>query len=40
VNLRAPRSTVLQFDVGKSFLPDRYKGAGSTVIQILLLKPL
>ena len=26
--------------VGKSLLPDIYRGAGSTVIQILLLKPL
>jgi len=40
VNLRAPYSTILQAEVGKSFLPDVYRGAGSTVIQILLLKPL
>ena len=40
LNLRAPRSTILQLDFGKSFLPDLYKGAGSTVLQILLLKPL
>jgi len=40
VNFRAPRSTVLQIDVGKSFLPDVYRGIGSTVVQIMLLKPL
>jgi hypothetical protein len=40
VNLRAPRNTILQVDVGKSFLPDVYRGAGSTVVQVLLLKPL
>ena len=40
MNLRAPRNTILQVDFGKSFLPDIYRGAGSTVLQILLLKPL
>jgi hypothetical protein len=40
VNFRAPRSTILQLDFGKSFLPNAYRGAGSTVVQILLLKPL
>jgi len=40
MNLRAPRSTILQVDFGKSFLPDVYRGAGSTVLQIMLLKPL
>ncbi|HTK28630.1 MAG TPA: sigma-E factor regulatory protein RseB domain-containing protein [Vicinamibacterales bacterium] len=40
LNLRAPRSTILQVDVGKSFLPGIYRGIGSTVVQILLLKPL
>ena len=40
LNFRAPASTILQLDVGKSFLPDVYRGAGSTVVQILLLKPL
>jgi len=40
LSLRAPRSTILQLDLGKSFLPDNYNGAGSTVVQILLLKPL
>ena len=40
LNLRAPRSTILQLDVGKSVLPTVYRGAGSTVLQVLLLKPL
>jgi hypothetical protein len=40
LNLRAPRSTILQVDFGKSFLPENYRGAGSTVVQIMLLKPL
>lgn len=40
VNFRTPWSTLLQVDVGKSFLPDVYRGVGSTVLQILLLKPL
>ena len=40
LNLRAPRNTILQVDFGKSFLPDAYRGAGSKVLQIMLLKPL
>jgi len=40
LNLRAPQNTILQLDLGKSILPDVYRGAGSTVVQILLLKPL
>jgi hypothetical protein len=40
LNLRAPWNTILQVDFGKSFLPDVYRGAGSTVLQVLLLKPL
>ena len=40
LNLRAPRNTILQLDFGKGFLPDSYRGAGSTVVQVLLLKPL
>jgi hypothetical protein len=39
-NVRAPWSTILRVDAGKSFLPDRYAATGSTVVQILLLKPL
>lgn len=40
VNFRAPWNTMLRADVGKSFLPDRYRGVGSTTLQIMLLKPL
>jgi hypothetical protein len=40
VNLRAPWNTILRADVGKSLLPDRYEAAGSTVFQVMLLKPL
>ena len=40
VTFRTPRSTVLQIDVGRGILPDAYRGAGSTVLQVLLLKPL
>jgi hypothetical protein len=40
VNLRAPWNTILRADVGKSILPARYAGAGSTVLQVMLLKPL
>jgi hypothetical protein len=40
VNLRTPWSTILQVDFGKSVLPQVYRGAGSTVLQVLLLKPL
>ena len=40
LNLRTPRNTILRADIGKSFLPDTYRGAGSIVLQILLLKPL
>ena len=40
VNVRAPYNTILRADVGRSFLPQRYSGVGSTVVQILVLKPL
>jgi hypothetical protein len=40
VNLRAPWNTILRADFGKSLLPDGYRGIGSTVLQILLLKPM
>ncbi|HJZ77493.1 MAG TPA: hypothetical protein VKE51_37445 [Vicinamibacterales bacterium] len=40
VNVRAPWNTILRADVGKSFLPARYGALGSTVFQILLLKPM
>ena len=40
VNLRTPWNTILRADFGKSFLPARYGSLGSTVFQILLLKPM
>ena len=40
VNFRAPWNTILRADVGKSFLPERYRGAGSATLQLMLLKPL
>jgi hypothetical protein len=39
-SLRAPWNTILRSDIGKSFLPDRYRENGSVVVQIMLLKPL
>jgi hypothetical protein len=40
LNLRGPWHTIISTDFGKSFLPDIYRGAGSVVVQILVLKPL
>ena len=40
INVRAPHNTILRADVGKSMLPDRFGPLGSTVFQILLLKPM
>jgi hypothetical protein len=40
VNLRAPWNTILRADVGKSFLPERYRDVGSATLQIMILKPL
>jgi hypothetical protein len=40
VNVRAPWNTILRADFGKSFLPARYGSLGSTVFQVLLLKPM
>jgi len=39
VNLRGPWSTIVRAELGKSFLPARYQGLGSTTLQILVLKP-
>jgi hypothetical protein len=38
--MRTPFRTMLRGDVGKSFLPPGSRGAGSVVVQVLLLKPL
>jgi hypothetical protein len=40
VNFRAPRSTILRADFGRSLLPTRYRTVGSYNLQILILKPL
>jgi hypothetical protein len=40
VNFRAPWNTILRAEFGKSLLPDRYGGLGSTTLQVLFLKPL
>ena len=40
VNVRAPWNTILRADFGKSILPARYGSLGSTVFQVLLLKPM
>jgi hypothetical protein len=40
LNVRAPFGTILRADIGYSFLPSQYRGIGSTVVQILFLKPL
>jgi hypothetical protein len=38
--VKAPFNTLLRADVGKAFLPDRYRATGSTVVSVLFLKPL
>jgi hypothetical protein len=40
LNVRAPFGTILRADIGHSLLPSRYRGIGSTVLQIMFLKPL
>lgn len=40
VNFRTPWNTILRAEAGKSRLPERYRGLGSTTLQVLLLKPL
>jgi hypothetical protein len=40
VTLKAPWNTMFTADVGKSFIPDLYRGTGSVVLQFMLLKPL
>jgi hypothetical protein len=39
-NLRALWGTILRVDVGKSFLPEKYKEIGSATLQVMFLKPL
>jgi hypothetical protein len=40
INFRAPKSTILRADFGKSFLPGRFQSVGSYTFQVLVLKPL
>ena len=40
VNFRAPKSTMVRADFGRSLLPARYRTVGSYNLQILILKPL
>lgn len=40
LNFRGPRHTIIRFDVGKGFLPEALRGAGTVVMQFLILKPL
>jgi hypothetical protein len=40
LNLRAPFNTILRVDLGHARLPSEYRGIGSTVLQVLVLKPL
>ena len=40
INVRTVWNTILRVDLGKSVLPDRYRGLGSSTLQIMLLKPL
>jgi len=39
-NLRFLYGTLLRGEIGKSFLPDLYRGSGSVVGQVMILKPL
>jgi hypothetical protein len=40
LNFKAPFGTLVRGEIGKSFLPEAYRGSGSVVGQILVLKPL
>ncbi len=40
VNVRAPWNTILRVDFGHSIVPERYRGLGSTTLQVMFLKPL
>ena len=39
-NLPGPWNTIVRADVGQAWLPERYSTLGSTVVQVMLLKPL
>lgn len=40
LNVRGPWATIVRVDIGKSFLPEALRGAGTVVTQFLVLKPL
>ena len=40
LNVRGPWHTIVRVEVGKSFLPEALRGAGTVVTQFLVLKPL
>jgi hypothetical protein len=40
LNVKAPFGTLLRGEISKSFLPARYRGSGSIVAQVVVLKPL
>ena len=40
VTLKTPWNTMFTADIGKSVIPDIYRGTGSVVLQFMLLKPL
>ena len=40
VTFKTPWNTMFTADIGKSFIPDLYRGTGSVVLQVLFLKPL
>jgi len=39
-NLPGPWNTIVRADLGRAWLPERYSTLGSTVVQVMLLKPL
>ena len=40
VTFRTPWNTIRRVEVGKSFLPQRCDGLGSTTLKVMLLEPL
>ena len=40
MNIRGPWHTIIRGDIGKSFLPEALRGAGTVVAQFQVLKPL
>jgi len=40
VNFPGPKITMWKLGIGKGFLPEMYKGSGSLVVELLVLKPI